>query len=329
MASRFYVVDGGGAHEVSSPSGVALEAFRADSLHVVLSDVGKGEAIVVRRKRRAVTVDGGKGLAAREEEVAGKILSYLDDHHAKIKALIASHPHLDHLNALPVLLEDENLGVLTRGARFYDNGDRGTSQRLQENLFARLEELETRGIIRWVKIPDQTGAQLKIRRIFRNTSLWMTVDGKWQPKPVYRSVFALVRYRKARILLTGDAYGVDETGKRYEQKLLEKHAGDGYFRPVDVLKVTHHGSQDGTGQPFVDAIRPKIAVASSGDPSDEGHRFEVEIHDRLEGQPGVETQIRTTHENGDIVVRTDGRIVDVGGYRGVLYELEVVREEPS
>ena len=328
MPSQFYLVDGGGAHEVATVPQAVLQTFREDPLECVLFDVGRGEAIVVRRKRRAITVDGGKGLAARQEEVAGKILSYLENHDAKIKALIATHPHLDHLNALPVLLEDENLGVLTRRARLYGNGYRGTSKRLQEHLFARLEELETQGVVRWVKIPDQAGAQLKVRRIFRNTTLWMTVDGKWQPKPVYRSVFALVRYRRARILLTGDAYGLDEAGKRYEQKLLEKHAGDGYFRPVDVLKVTHHGSEGGTGQPFVDAIRPKIAVSSSGDPSHEGHRFEEVTRDRLEDQPGTQ-EIRTTHENGDIVIRTDGRIVNLGGRRGILYELEIDKEAES
>ncbi len=115
--------------------------------------MGRGEAIVVRRKRRAFTVDGGRGLAEEEEEIAGKILSYVNDHGAKIKALIATHPHLDHLNALPVLLEDENLGVLTKRARFYDNGYRGTSKRLQK-LFARLEDLQRRGVVRWVRITD-------------------------------------------------------------------------------------------------------------------------------------------------------------------------------
>ncbi|MEE9174068.1 MAG: hypothetical protein V3U30_03720 [Thermoplasmata archaeon] len=105
----------------------------------------------------------------------------------------------------------------------------------------------------------------------------------------------------------------------------KKYAEDGHINPVDVLKVTHHGSEGGTGQTFVDAIRPKIAVVSSGNPSHEGHRFEQVIRDRLEGQPGVETEIRTTHESGDVVVRTDGRIVDIGGRRGILYELEVER----
>ena len=73
MPSQFYLVDEGGAHEIATvPQGV-LQAFREDPLECILFDVGRGEAIVVRRKRRAFTVDGGRGLAEKEEEIAGKI----------------------------------------------------------------------------------------------------------------------------------------------------------------------------------------------------------------------------------------------------------------
>ncbi len=101
--------------------------------------------------------------------------------------------------------------------------------------------------------------------------------------------------------------------------------GDSHAEPV-----LHSGREWNTrGRNRPPGCTPDVSGASSGDPSHEGHRFEKVIRDRLEGQPGVETEIRTTHENRDIVVRTDGRVVDLGGRRGVLYELDVEREPES
>ena len=71
MPNRFYVVDRGSAHEVADVAQSILRAFREDPLERVLFDVGRRKAIVLRRKRRAITVDGGRGQAAREEEVTG------------------------------------------------------------------------------------------------------------------------------------------------------------------------------------------------------------------------------------------------------------------
>ena len=40
---------------------------------------------------------------------------------------------------------------------------------------------------------------------------------------------------------------------------------------VDLLKVAHHGSKTATTQAFVDAVRPRIAIASAGADNPYGH----------------------------------------------------------
>ena len=174
MTSAFFVVNVTGAHEISLPTDNFVKNFRNNSIELVLFNVGVGEAIVLRRKRRVITIDGGKGTKAREKKVAQKIKRYIVAHKAKIKALLATHPHLDHLNALPVLLEDNNLSLLTSKVNFYDNGDFGRSKRLRKNLFHRVNTLRGKGRLNWVKIPNESKGQKKVR-IFRNTRIWMTV----------------------------------------------------------------------------------------------------------------------------------------------------------
>ena len=58
----------------------------------------------------------------------------------------------------------------------------------------------------------------------------------------------------SRLLLTGDA-----------ERLLEHELiRSGKPLRADVLKVAHHGSRSSTGAAFLEAVRPRLAVISSG-----------------------------------------------------------------
>jgi competence protein ComEC len=65
-----------------------------------------------------------------------------------------------------------------------------------------------------------------------------------------------------RALLTGD---LEATG---EGELL---ARDSPSLRSDVLKVGHHGSRSSTSALFIDAVRPRLAVVSSGRDNPYGH----------------------------------------------------------
>src|SRR6186713_1241186 len=74
------------------------------------------------------------------------------------------------------------------------------------------------------------------------------------------SVVLLGEANGRRLLLAGDVeQGIDPT-------LLAR----GLPR-VDLLKVAHHGSRTATTQAFVDAVRPRVAVASAGAGNTYGH----------------------------------------------------------
>jgi competence protein ComEC len=68
------------------------------------------------------------------------------------------------------------------------------------------------------------------------------------------SLVLRVRYGRSRLLLTGDA----------EQWLENELIRSGKTLRSDVLKVAHHGSRSSTGAAFLEAVRPRLAVISTG-----------------------------------------------------------------
>jgi beta-lactamase superfamily II metal-dependent hydrolase len=69
-----------------------------------------------------------------------------------------------------------------------------------------------------------------------------------------------------------------------------------------VLKVGHHGSVAGTGDPWLGAVSPNIAVISVGRMNRFGHPASVTL-ERLEGR-GID--ICRTDEDGAVLCATDG-----------------------
>jgi competence protein ComEC len=105
-----------------------------------------------------------------------------------------------------------------------------------------------------------------------------------------------------RFLLTGDA-------ERGEEAWLVERAGAGLR--ADVLKVAHHGSSTSSTEPFLDAVRPRLAVISVGAANLYGHPDPA----TLRALAKVGAQVLRTDKLGTVVVRTDGRrlLVDAGG----------------
>ncbi len=305
VRSNFFMLSPDRISKLRRPSSRLIEEMRADSLEMSVFNVGAGEAILLRRGNAGVLVDGGAVVKKRNVELGIALKEYITSAGFKLRGFIASHPHVDHLNALSTILTSGSSGILADGATYFDNGETmGTW--LTETLGAALESQS--GAIAVVHV-GASGAQFSLAD---DVTITMFVDGRWRPRPAYRSVFASLAFRHANILLTGDAYHA------YEDSLLNSLAA-AYLR-TDVLKITHHGSEHGTGQVFVDWVIPRISVASSH--GDEGHRLERVVRDRLNAFGQVYDTFTT---GGDIVVRTDGVWRTVDHKAGILYEVEIAK----
>lgn len=104
------------------------------------------------------------------------------------------------------------------------------------------------------------------------------------------SLVVKITYGDVSFLLAGDC------GFECEKKIM------GHDLKADVLKVAHSGANDSTSQQFLDKVKPKIAIISTGNYIKFGHPHDEVVERLMENDIEV---LRTDH-NGTIVVKTDG-----------------------
>lgn len=216
---------------------------------------------------------------------------------------MASHPHKDHLGALPTLVPLLPAGTLT----YYYTGS------AKEYPRAWLIELERSLYSRNRKGPRSKTHLVGMKDRHVHVHVGRDAEahlfaGSGQKE--YTSVMLHLRFGQARLLFTGDVKAV------YEKKLLKTY-GEDHFR-ADVLKVTHHGASSGTSALFADAVKPAIVIASTA--QDGGHRLEADVWNSKSGKGRLGPPQRKfeTLKDGDIVLRTKGEVRD----GGVVYEVQ-------
>jgi beta-lactamase superfamily II metal-dependent hydrolase len=143
---------------------------------------------------------------------------------------------------------------------------------------------------------------------------------KKEPAKNYWSVFTVLVFNEAVFLFTGDA------DKGYEASFVSRLQQ--LVKTVHVLKVTHHGSSDGTSPNLVQAFPPAIAFASTAE--HDTHQLEDDVRKRL-GDAAIYTTYdgaaRKVQTEQDIIIRTDGQQRTVEGVQGIMFE--VWRRKPA
>ena len=137
-------------------------------------------------------------------------------------------------------------------------------------------------------------------QVFRLGRLVLRVlwpDGSARPgdNPNDNAVVLLATYGAVDTLLTADA----ESGV----------TGRLALRPVEILKVAHHGSSDPGLAGLLVRLRPSVAVISVGARNDYGHPTPATLN-ALEDRDGLD--VYRTDEDGAVVIESDGHPADRG-----------------
>jgi competence protein ComEC len=260
-------------------------------LHLTVLDIGQGDAILVEAPSGAsALVDGGPDPDRTLREL-GQTLPF---HRRRIDVLVVTHPHVDHFGGVVEVLRRYDVGSVVHAGRPAENE---AYRRLLETAAA-----EPGGRVS----AAEAGQRIAVGEVTLEV-LFPTADDVTAPLPDddlnNGSVVILLRYRGFEALLTGDAEAPVEA-------LL---ADRGQLRPVDVLKVGHHGSDSGTTPGFVAATRPRLALISVGEGNTYGHPHRSTLSNLAES---LGVRVLRTDVDGRLEVVTDGVFVWVHTGRG-------------
>jgi competence protein ComEC len=263
-------------------------SLQRGKLEMTALDVGQGDSIFLAfPDGRTMLVDGG-GLAGSEwiggyrsgpdigEEV---VSSYLWSRGLKrLDVVTLTHADHDHIDGLHSVLENFRVGQLWVG--------RDQDKPEFKSLIAEAHSL---GI---PVLHKTAGAGFD----------WGSADGEvlwpqdWHALAGASNADSMVMHiadGQRRFLLTGDI----------EKGVESKLTNDGAPLASDVLKVPHHGSKTSSTQPFLEAVKPKVAIVSVGQYNPFGHPA-PSVVERYH-KDGV--RLLRTDQDGAITVLTNGR----------------------
>jgi competence protein ComEC len=259
-------------------------------LRVSMIDVGQGDAILVEFPGgETLLVDAGPLTLARN---AGKktVLPFLKRKGIRaIDILLITHPDADHCGGAAFIIRsfpvrrviESDAGGMTVVFGSYHAAARARGSPL--SLAWRGESITAaqcaRLYVLWPGRP-RTGSTPPSRRGGSNNA---------------SIVFKLV-YGDVSFLFTGDAE------KESEMRMIRSF---GSFLRSTVLKVAHHGSDSGTSQEFLDAVRPDVALVSVG----LHNRFRHPSAALLRRLDAARVRVLRTDRDGAVVLATDGRSV--------------------
>lgn len=206
--------------------------FVDDNLYLGFYDVGQGDSSYIYHKGTYIQIDtGGSAFSSLNP---GEIVTTraIQQRGLNIDALIISHFDMDHMGGLSSLLK-EDLVKLVIGKNDKENVET-------------IEEIKSVSKFYEPKEGDVLNLSNDLSLRFFNTENFDNSNDS--------SLIVLVEYKGKKILYTGDASSEIEDSYR--------HLG-----PIDILKVSHHGSDSSTSQEFISSMDPEYSVISVGENS--------------------------------------------------------------
>lgn len=237
-------------------------------MHVI--DIGQGEAILLEFKKHAVLVDTGGEDTTDGGRYERRLIKYLDDFFARrddldrtLYAFVLSHPHPDHAKYLLKVMDEFNVETLIEGGgtthhvkTILQTARKRIRDENKVRLAIRNNTLNSAAVRTWIDELDQeSGAKVKFlsgRRYCSNEN--------------NDSVVMRIEFGQKSFLLTGDSETHDEAPNDCGGLIgyLLRRQNLAPLLDVDVYKVGHHGSYNGTHEDFLAKITPEFSVISAG-----------------------------------------------------------------
>ena len=236
-------------------------------------DVGQGDATLISCGNEHMLIDAGNN------DCGLKVWKYLSDNGVdKLKYVIGTHPDADHIGGLDVIIyrfDVENIlmpDIVNDTPTYYD-------------------VVSTAALKGYDIIHPYVGMTFTLGNA---TFTVIAPNGVYEDTNDY-SIGIKLTHGSNDFVLIGDAEEASET-----DMLMT-----GMDLSAEVYKVAHHGSYNGSIDPFLDAVHPTYAVISCGYGNDYEHPHNVTLN-RLK-ERGI--SVFRTDEQGTIIAISDGQFL--------------------
>lgn len=283
-------------HEVTTPApapvipSVPKEEKKPAEVTIKYINVGQGDAILIALPEKTILIDAGPTESSSQVEKELKELG-----RKKIDYLIATHPDEDHIGGMADIISNNDIGVI-----YAPNKTNNTET--YKNL---LETIQKKNL----KItPAEAGTVIDQTKDYKVEILWPSKDANFSDTNDY-SVIIKLTFGDKTFLFTGDAP---------IKAIASSNPGH-----IDVLKVSHHGSDTGTNEELIHKLSPKYAVISYAVDNSYGHPMQS-VLDVLH-QHSVE--VWGTGADGTITITCDGKTIKVSGEKNESVVAPAPKEE--
>lgn len=250
---------------------------RDHDLEIYFFSVGQGDAILIRTPAgEDILIDGGP-----DKSILKKLSSALPFYDKHIDYMILSHAHDDHLFGLVEVARRYEVDYLLRPQLL--------AKTEAEKIFSNLSSAYEFIILEPQKILLQNSCYLDFIYPSKEDVLVNDLNDS--------SLVFIFSCSGLRVLFTGDS------SARVEKKLLSR----GIDFKVDIIKISHHGSDSASSWDFLSASTAKIGVISVGEDNHFNHPSPL-ILDRLKS---LNIDIYRTDIDGDIKILANNSYFDV------------------
>lgn len=237
-------------------------------------NVGQAESILLEFKTAAVLIDaGGEDTGDRRDlkRFVGYLNRFFDrrtDLNRTLHSVIISHPHIDHTRNIMALFYKKNK---FRVLNLVDGGHAGDSIGLRPLNRARAAVKANKILYNIIEDREIGQEGYTTQHLGKLLTSGSEVDVRFLAgtrgceNENNDSLVVRVEYKEATFLFVGDAETHDDDICTAEvTELIDFYRGTDLL-DVDLYKVGHHCSHNGTSDALMRAMTPEISVISAGD----------------------------------------------------------------
>ena len=261
---------------------IKVKASASDALNIYFIDICEedigdcGEAILIVYNDMDILVDAGDQKSSTYNCVRNAIIEYSSDQ--VLDYVIATHPDSDHIGNMASVFKDFQVNNLVKFS-----GESFTTQKFKNLKAAYDSEPNCHVFDIYNDIINDNDKENNYIRLSDSIYIeFLDTKHYLDSETNGRSIVFLLTVYETKVLFTGDADNLSPHSNLEASYMNE--VGD-----IDILKVVHHGTANGTSKEYLDVIKPEVAIICNGNylGNKHGHPH-VSTIDRLSSCSSIE-----------------------------------------